>query len=98
MPWRARGHQKTYGNGGRWRRRPARPGAKLVTLDPGTILEALVRALNALRASPRDIIAILQGLKPASALQAELTPQVLREMRRSMLSDDDDENGWARTP
>jgi flagellar P-ring protein precursor FlgI len=46
--------------------------AKLVTLEQGTTLEAVVRALNALGASPRDIIAIMQGLKAAGALQAEL--------------------------
>jgi flagellar P-ring protein precursor FlgI len=46
--------------------------AKLVTLEQGTTLEAVVRALNALGASPRDIIAIMQGLKAAGALQADL--------------------------
>jgi flagellar P-ring protein precursor FlgI len=46
--------------------------AKLLTLESGTTLEAVVRALNALGASPRDIIAIMQGLKAAGALQAEL--------------------------
>jgi flagellar P-ring protein precursor FlgI len=46
--------------------------AKLVMLEQGTTLEAVVRALNALGASPRDIIAIMQGLKAAGALQAEL--------------------------
>ena len=42
------------------------------TNEQGTTLEAVVRALNALGASPRDIIAIMQGLKAAGALQAEL--------------------------
>ena len=46
--------------------------AKLVTLEEGTTLEAVVRALNALGATPRDIIAIMQALKAAGALQAEL--------------------------
>jgi len=46
--------------------------AQLVTLDEGTSLEAVVRALNALGASPRDIIAIMQALKAAGALRAEL--------------------------
>jgi len=46
--------------------------AQLITLEQGTTLEAVVRALNAIGASPRDIIAIMQGLKAAGALQAEL--------------------------
>jgi flagellar P-ring protein precursor FlgI len=45
---------------------------KLVTLEEGTTLDAVVRALNALGASPRDIIAIMQALKVAGALRAEL--------------------------
>jgi flagellar P-ring protein precursor FlgI len=46
--------------------------AKLVELEEGTTLESVVRALNALGASPRDIIAIMQALKAAGALKAEL--------------------------
>lgn len=46
--------------------------AKLVTLAEGTTLDSVVRALNALGASPRDIIAIMQALKAAGALRAEL--------------------------
>jgi len=46
--------------------------AQLVTLEEGTTLEAVVRALNALGASPRDIIAIMQALKAAGALRAEI--------------------------
>jgi len=45
---------------------------KLATLEEGTTLEGVVRALNALGATPRDIIAIIQALKAAGALQAEL--------------------------
>jgi flagellar P-ring protein precursor FlgI len=45
---------------------------RLVTLEEGTTLEAVVRALNALGASPRDIIAIMQALKASGALRAEL--------------------------
>jgi flagellar P-ring protein precursor FlgI len=45
---------------------------KLVQLDEGTSLDAVVRALNALGATPRDIIAIMQALKAAGALRAEL--------------------------
>lgn len=46
--------------------------ARLVALEEGTTLDAVVRALNALGASPRDIIAILQALKAAGALAAEI--------------------------
>jgi len=46
--------------------------ARLVQLEAGTTLEAVTRALNALGATPRDIIAILQALKAAGALRAEL--------------------------
>jgi len=46
--------------------------AKLVSLEQGTTLEAVVRALNALGATPRDIVAIMQALKAAGALRAEL--------------------------
>jgi flagellar P-ring protein precursor FlgI len=46
--------------------------AQLVALEEGTTLEAVVRALNGLGATPRDIIAIVQALKAAGALRAEL--------------------------
>ncbi|MGE0863533.1 MAG: flagellar basal body P-ring protein FlgI [Vicinamibacterales bacterium] len=46
--------------------------ARLVALEEGITLEAVVRALNALGATPRDIIAIMQALKAAGALNAEL--------------------------
>ena len=38
----------------------------------GSSVDELVHALNLMRVSPRDIIAILQALKTAGALQAEL--------------------------
>ena len=38
----------------------------------GATVEDLVKALNALRLTPRDIIAILQAIKQAGALQADL--------------------------
>jgi len=50
----------------------AEASAKLITLEQGTTLEAVVHALNALGATPRDIIAIMQALKAAGALRAEL--------------------------
>ena len=46
--------------------------AQLVTLPEGTTLDAVVQALNALGATPRDIIAIMQALKAAGALRAEI--------------------------
>jgi flagellar P-ring protein precursor FlgI len=46
--------------------------ARLVELQPGTTLAEVVRALNALGATPRDIIAIMQALKAAGALRAEI--------------------------
>lgn len=46
--------------------------AQLITLQEGATLEAVTTALNALGASPRDIIAIMQALKAAGALQAEI--------------------------
>jgi flagellar P-ring protein precursor FlgI len=46
--------------------------ARLVALEEGTTLEAVVRALNTLGATPRDVIAIMQALKAAGALRAEL--------------------------
>jgi flagellar P-ring protein precursor FlgI len=46
--------------------------AKLVVLEDGTTLEAVTNALNALGATPRDIIAIVQALKAAGALRAEI--------------------------
>ena len=46
--------------------------ANLIRLQPGSTLEELVRALNELKVTPRDIVAILQALKEAGALHAEL--------------------------
>jgi flagellar P-ring protein precursor FlgI len=46
--------------------------AKLVSLEEGVTLDAVTNALNQLGASPRDIIAIMQALKAAGALRAEI--------------------------
>ena len=46
--------------------------SRLVTLGEGATLEAVASALNALGATPRDIIAIVQALKAAGALRAEI--------------------------
>jgi flagellar P-ring protein precursor FlgI len=42
---------------------------------PGTTLAELVRALNALQVTPRDIVAIIQAIKDAGALYADLELQ-----------------------
>jgi len=46
--------------------------ARLITMPEGATLDAVASALNSLGASPRDIIAIMQALKAAGALRAEL--------------------------
>ena len=46
--------------------------ASLVTLRGGSTIDGLVQALNALKVTPRDIIAILQAIKEAGALHGEL--------------------------
>jgi flagellar P-ring protein FlgI len=47
-------------------------GGPMVALEAQATLQDLVQALNALEAKPRDLIAIIQALKQAGALQAEL--------------------------
>jgi len=47
------------------------PG-RLMLLESGTSVAELVEALNAIGATPRDIIAILQAIKAAGALYGEL--------------------------
>jgi flagellar P-ring protein precursor FlgI len=46
--------------------------AKIVILEEGATLGELIRALNAVGATARDLIAILQAIKAAGALHAEL--------------------------
>ncbi|HSU88345.1 MAG TPA: flagellar basal body P-ring protein FlgI [Terriglobia bacterium] len=46
--------------------------SNFVTLGRGATVDELIRALNALGVTPRDTIAILEALKTAGALQAEL--------------------------
>ncbi|MFC6622701.1 flagellar basal body P-ring protein FlgI [Novosphingobium panipatense] len=50
-------------------------GAALAMLTSGTSLQTLVGGLNALGVSPRDLITILQALRTAGALQAEIAVQ-----------------------
>ena len=47
------------------------PG-KLMLLPAGTSLAEVVKALNAIGATPQDLLAILQAMKAAGALRAEL--------------------------
>ena len=46
--------------------------SNFVTLGKNATVEDLIRALNSLGVTPRDTIAILEALKSAGALQAEL--------------------------
>lgn len=45
---------------------------RTVTLHNGASIEEVVKALNAIGAGPRDIVAILQAIKAQGALQADL--------------------------
>ena len=47
-------------------------GGKMVLLDAGVKLADVVKALNSIGATPQDLLAILQALKAAGALRAEL--------------------------
>jgi flagellar P-ring protein precursor FlgI len=47
-------------------------GGALVQLPPGAKLSDVVRALNLLGATPQDLLSILQAMKSAGALNAEL--------------------------
>ena len=46
--------------------------AKNITLRDGATVEELVRALQAIGSTPRDVIAILQAMRAAGALEAEI--------------------------
>jgi flagellar P-ring protein precursor FlgI len=46
--------------------------AKNLMLKDGATVEELVQALTSIGSTPRDIISILQNLKAAGALEAEL--------------------------
>ena len=47
------------------------PGT-MIQLPAGTKLTDVVKALNTLGANPQDLLAILQAMKAAGALEAEL--------------------------
>jgi flagellar P-ring protein precursor FlgI len=46
--------------------------ADLVSVQEGATIEEIVRALNTIGATPRDVLAIIQAIKAAGALQSEL--------------------------
>lgn len=48
------------------------PNAKLAVVETGVTLQDLVTGLNSLGVSPRDTISILQAIKAAGALQADI--------------------------
>ena len=48
------------------------PKEKLMIVQSGATIGELVRALNAIGVTPRDLISIFQSIKAAGALQAEL--------------------------
>lgn len=48
------------------------PEARFTTLGGGTSVAELIKALNTLGATPRDVVAILQAIKAAGALHGEL--------------------------
>lgn len=50
-------------------------GASLAMIGGGASLKSLISGLNALGVSPRDLITILQAVKSAGALQAEIEVQ-----------------------
>jgi flagellar P-ring protein precursor FlgI len=50
-------------------------GKKFVTLKSGASLSSMVSGLNALGVTPRDMISILQSIKTAGALQADIEVQ-----------------------
>jgi len=47
-------------------------GKKFAVVDEGVSLQQLVDGLNALGIGPRDLISILQAIKAAGAIQADL--------------------------
>jgi flagellar P-ring protein precursor FlgI len=47
-------------------------GGNLIMLERGAKLAEVVKALNTLGATPQDLLAILQAMKAAGALRAEL--------------------------
>jgi flagellar P-ring protein precursor FlgI len=47
-------------------------GSRMFLFEPGITLDEIVRAVNQVGAAPGDLVAILEALKQAGALRAEL--------------------------
>jgi flagellar P-ring protein precursor FlgI len=47
-------------------------GQRLMMVPSGVSLGEVIKALNAIGVTPRDLISILQSIKAAGALQADL--------------------------
>jgi flagellar P-ring protein FlgI len=45
---------------------------QLMVVNGGNTIDELVRALNAIGVTPRDLITVLQAMKAAGVLEAEL--------------------------
>ncbi len=45
---------------------------KLMLVNAGNTIDELIKALNAIGVSPRDLITVLQAMKAAGVLDAEL--------------------------
>jgi flagellar P-ring protein precursor FlgI len=50
----------------------AEGGSRMFLFNPGVTLNEVVRAVNQVGAAPSDLVAILEALKQAGALKAEL--------------------------
>jgi flagellar P-ring protein precursor FlgI len=48
------------------------PAARMFVFNAGVDLDQIVRAVNQVGAAPGDLVAILEALKQAGALRAEL--------------------------
>jgi len=48
------------------------PGGALMQLKAGVSLAEVIQAINALGANPQDLVSILQAMKAAGALRADL--------------------------
>ena len=55
-----------------WKKVDTGDGNKLALVKEGVTLRELVDGLNALGVGPRDLISILQAIKTAGALQADI--------------------------
>ncbi|MBP7547319.1 MAG: flagellar basal body P-ring protein FlgI, partial [Corallincola sp.] len=49
-----------------------RDDSRMFVFNPGSTLDDLVRAINAVGAAPGDIVAILEALREAGALRGQL--------------------------